>query len=86
MMFLEILRTLLQVICVFSILLVAFALAFFMLMNKEVFFDISFRFVVILCKNLILYVHTGMQMIVKANNVKGLVQSEPKARPCNKNG
>ena len=35
-MFLEILKTLLQVLCVFSILLIAFGIAFFMLMNKEV--------------------------------------------------
>ena len=35
-MFLEILRTLLQVLCVFSILLIAFGMAFFVLMNKEV--------------------------------------------------
>lgn len=35
-MFLEILRTLIQVLCVFSILLVAFGMAFFTLMNKEV--------------------------------------------------
>ena len=35
-MFLEILRTLLQVLCVFSILLIAFGMAFYMLMNKEV--------------------------------------------------
>ena len=35
-MFLEILKTLLQVLCVFSILLIAFGMAFFMLMNKEV--------------------------------------------------
>lgn len=34
-MFLEILRTLLQVLCVFSILLIAFGMAFFMLLNKE---------------------------------------------------
>ena len=35
-MFLEILKTLLQVLSVFSILLIAFGMAFFMLMNKEV--------------------------------------------------
>ena len=35
-MFLEILKTLLQILSVFSILLVAFGMAFFMLMNKEV--------------------------------------------------
>ncbi|XP_060594443.1 transient receptor potential cation channel subfamily A member 1-like isoform X2 [Ruditapes philippinarum] len=34
-MFLEILRTLVQVLCVFSILLIAFSMAFFMLLNKE---------------------------------------------------
>lgn len=35
-MFLEILKTLLQVLCVFSILIVAFGLSFFMLMGNEV--------------------------------------------------
>ncbi|XP_035826421.1 transient receptor potential cation channel subfamily A member 1 [Aplysia californica] len=35
-MFLEILRTLVQVLCVFSILIIAFGLAFYMLMFKEV--------------------------------------------------
>ncbi|XP_041358334.1 transient receptor potential cation channel subfamily A member 1-like isoform X2 [Gigantopelta aegis] len=34
-MFLEILRTLFQVLCVFSILIIAFGLAFFMLLNQE---------------------------------------------------
>ncbi|XP_041358307.1 transient receptor potential cation channel subfamily A member 1-like isoform X2 [Gigantopelta aegis] len=34
-MFLEILRTLIQVLCVFSILIIAFGLAFFMLLGKE---------------------------------------------------
>ena len=37
-MFLEILRTLIQVLCVFSILIIAFGLAFFMLLGKEVIF------------------------------------------------
>ena len=35
-MFLEILKTLLQVLCVFSILWIAFGMAFYMLMNKSV--------------------------------------------------
>lgn len=34
-MFLEILRTLVQVLCVFSILLIAFGMSFYMLLNKE---------------------------------------------------
>ena len=36
MMFLEILKTCLQILSVFSILLIGFGMAFFMLMNKEV--------------------------------------------------
>ena len=35
-MFLEVLRTLLQAVCVFSVLIVAFGLSFHMLLSKEV--------------------------------------------------
>ena len=35
-MFLEVLRTLLQAVCVFSVLIVAFGLSFYMLLSKEV--------------------------------------------------